>query len=66
MAAVTSKVVSRAIGATARAAHSAAAKGDHYRVLVVGGGAGGISVASSFAKSMEGDVAIIEPSSTHW
>lgn len=48
-----------------RSAHSAAAS-SHYRVLVVGAGAGGLSVASSFAKSIPGEVAVVDPSDTHW
>jgi sulfide:quinone oxidoreductase len=37
----------------------------HHRVLIVGGGTGGLSVAARLARSV-GDVAVVEPSEVHY
>ncbi len=39
---------------------------NHYRVVIVGGGAGGISSAASLLAAGIKDIAIIEPSETHY
>lgn len=42
---------------------------DHYHVLIVGGGAAGITVAASLSRRLKDntlDIAIIEPSSSHY
>lgn len=42
-------------------------KAQHYRILIVGGGAAGISVAAHMRRKQSGmDVAIIEPSEVHY
>lgn len=39
----------------------------NYKLLVVGGGAGGLSIASTFCRKLgKGKVAVIEPSDTHY
>eukprot|EP00088_Acartia_fossae_P059210 TRINITY_DN7002_c0_g1_i1.p1 TRINITY_DN7002_c0_g1~~TRINITY_DN7002_c0_g1_i1.p1 ORF type:complete len:451 (+),score=110.01 TRINITY_DN7002_c0_g1_i1:32-1354(+) len=39
----------------------------HYKLLVVGGGAGGCGTASKFASKLgKGQVAVVDPSSTHY
>ena len=39
---------------------------DHYRVLIVGAGAAGISVAARLCRAMDRpDVALVDPSTTH-
>jgi sulfide:quinone oxidoreductase len=38
----------------------------HHRVVIVGGGAAGISVASRLINRGEDDIAVIEPSETHY
>jgi sulfide:quinone oxidoreductase len=38
----------------------------HHRVVIVGGGAGGVSVAARLVRAGEDDVAIVEPSATHY
>jgi sulfide:quinone oxidoreductase len=37
-----------------------------FKVVVVGGGAGGLAVAARFAKKLPGQVAVIEPASAHY
>ncbi|XP_062517427.1 sulfide:quinone oxidoreductase, mitochondrial-like [Corticium candelabrum] len=44
-----------------------AASGAHYRVLVVGGGTGGLAISSSLSRKLGRDkVAVIEPSDVHY
>jgi sulfide:quinone oxidoreductase len=38
----------------------------HHRVVVVGGGAAGITVAARLRRAGQDDVAVIEPSTRHW
>jgi len=38
----------------------------HHRFVIVGGGSGGVSVAARLIRAGEDDVAIIEPSGTHY
>jgi len=38
----------------------------HHRVVVVGGGSAGISVAARLARAGEKDVAVLEPSEVHY
>ena len=39
----------------------------HYKILIIGGGTGGVMIASQFiAKNLEKDIAIIEPSMYHY
>ncbi len=38
----------------------------HHRFVIVGGGAGGVSVAARLVRAGEDDVAIVEPSGTHY
>eukprot|EP00045_Choanoeca_perplexa_P009322 m.89182 g.89182 ORF g.89182 m.89182 type:complete len:431 (+) comp14853_c0_seq1:60-1352(+) len=45
----------------------AAFRGKHYKVAVVGGGAGGLSVSSTLSEKLgKGNVAVIEPSTKHF
>lgn len=37
-----------------------------YKLLIVGGGTGGSSIASSFAKYLKNDIAVIEPNDIHY
>ena len=43
-----------------------AAKRDHRQVVVVGGGAAGLDVAARLRRGGISDVAVVEPSDTHW
>ena len=44
-----------------------AARKDHYRVLILGGGTGGITVAAQLRRKMKPyDLAIVEPSTKHY
>jgi sulfide:quinone oxidoreductase len=38
----------------------------HHRFVILGGGAGGVSVAARLLRAGEDDVAIVEPSATHY
>ncbi len=38
----------------------------HHKILIVGGGTAGITVAARLVRAGEGDVAIVEPSSLHY
>lgn len=39
---------------------------EHYRFAVVGGGAGGLSIASHLSRKYPNQVAVIEPSDVRW
>ena len=44
-----------------------AARKDHYRVLILGGGTGGITVAAQLRRKMKPyDLAFVEPSTKHY
>jgi sulfide:quinone oxidoreductase len=38
----------------------------HHKIVIVGGGTAGVTVAARLRRAGEEDVALIEPSSTHW
>lgn len=44
----------------------AEAKGLHHKVVIIGGGSAGITVAARLRRAGETDVAIIEPSENHY
>ncbi|KAI8470279.1 MAG: hypothetical protein J3K34DRAFT_421158 [Monoraphidium minutum] len=56
----------RAVCSQGRRALRVAAFKDGYKVLVVGGGSGGITTAAHYARKMPGQVAVIEPSKYHY
>ncbi|NUT46600.1 MAG: NAD(P)/FAD-dependent oxidoreductase [Saccharothrix sp.] len=39
---------------------------DHHRVVIVGGGTAGITTAARLRRAGVGDIALLEPSDTHW
>ena len=41
-------------------------KSHHHRILVIGGGTAGITVAARLLRKGHADVAVIEPSSVHY
>ena len=56
---ITSKLLLRGLSTTRNDLQS---KTEHHRFAVVGGGAGGLSVASYLARKFPNQVAVIEPS----
>lgn len=48
-------------------AYSSNAASKHYKIVIVGGGTGGVAVASRLARSMNGsDIVVVEPSQVHY
>jgi len=39
---------------------------EHHHVVIIGGGTAGIAVAARLRRKGNSDVAVIEPSETHW
>ena len=40
---------------------------EHHKILIIGGGTGGIAVASQLQKELpEPDIAVLEPADTHY
>src|SRR5512140_672937 len=39
---------------------------DRYHVLIIGGGTAGVTVAAQLRKAGVSDIAVLEPSGTHW
>lgn len=45
---------------------TSARSGTHHKIVVVGGGSAGISVAARLRRAGETDVAVVDPATTHY